>query len=108
MKRIVLFSVAAALATSVIAKNSGAPTIDNSNQHHTPASALQPDEYMANTIILKVRPEYRSACTNSQIQIPAVIDYFVMIGADNIRKIYPNKKAPETAKSKTGLPMIDL
>jgi hypothetical protein len=59
-------------------------------------------------MILKVLPDYRSACTNEQIAIPAITNYFVMIGVDNVRKIYPNHKVPATAKNKWGAPMIDL
>ncbi|HET6992821.1 MAG TPA: hypothetical protein VFJ43_15915, partial [Bacteroidia bacterium] len=96
MKRIITISLLTVFAANIHAKNT--ETIANSvglpPQHYTPTTKLQPDEYMSNTLIIKVLPAYRSQCTNQQISIPSVVDYFTMIGVDNIKKIYPLKKAP--------------
>src|SRR5665213_89627 len=111
MKRIITLSITVAFAANLFAHASGTPAKKSGQeftQHYTLASMLHPDDYMANTMILKVREEYRPACTNEQIAIQAVSDYFLSIGVDNIHKIYPLKEAPKTAKNKWGKPMIDL
>jgi len=110
MKRIFTISLVALIAAGLSAKTTGTQSISSGHygQNHTPVTQLQPDEYMSNTLIIKVLPEYRSKCTNGQIAIPAVVNFFTMIGADNIKKIYPLKSAPEKATNKFGAPMIDL
>lgn len=63
---------------------------------------------MQNTLIIKVLPEFRSLCTNEQIAIPSVENFFTMIGMDNIKKIYPRHKAPTKQYNEFGQPLVDL
>ncbi len=107
MKRIVTFTLAATFAVALHAGKGNAVT-GLRPQNYTPVSMLQPDEYMANTMIIKVLPEYRNACTSERIAIPAVTDYFAMVGADVVKKKYPNHKAPAKAVNEFGKPLIDL
>lgn len=110
MKRIITLALVTAFAANLSARD-GATTGAAHRlpaQKYTPTTQLQPDEYMQNTLIIKVLPEFRSQCTNTGINIPSVINYFTMIGMDNIKKIYPNHKAPEKPFNKYGAPMIDL
>ncbi len=110
MKRI--FTIA--LATVFAANLSARVNSTNGNSHslpaqkYTPTTKLQSDEYMQNTLIIKVLPEFREKCTNEMINIPSVVDFFTMVGMDNLKKIYPNHKAPLTPLNKWGAPMIDL
>ncbi len=74
----------------------------------TPIETMQPDEYMANTIIVNMLPEYRNACSANQIAIPALNDFFLMLGADRVEKMFPLHKAPEKAFNEWGAPMEDI
>lgn len=85
-----------------------APNSIRKNPVHTPIEQLQPDEYMGNTIIVNVLPEYRSLCSVNQIAIPALNDFFLMIGADRVEKMFPNHKAPEKPYNAQGAPMEDI
>jgi serine protease len=110
MKRIFTFTLLAAFAANLSARNTA--LTENSGrlpaQKYTPTTQLQPDEYMQNTLIIKVLPEFRANCTNEQINIQSVTDLFNMIGVDNIKKIYPNHKAPKEKFNKYGAPLVDL
>lgn len=75
---------------------------------YTPIENMQPDEYMANTMIINVLPEYRNVCTANHIGIQAVNDFFLMIGADRVEKMFPNHKAPAKAFNEWGAPMEDI
>ncbi|HTF03566.1 MAG TPA: S8/S53 family peptidase [Bacteroidia bacterium] len=77
-------------------------------QNFTPVETLQPDEYMANTMIVNVLPAYRNACSANHIDIPALNDFFLMIGADRVEKMFPLHKAPEKAFNEYGAPMEDI
>ena len=78
------------------------------NPAFTPIENMQPDEYMSNTIIVNVLPEYRNACGTSSINIPVVNDFFLMIGADRVEKMFPLHKAPARAFNEWGAPMEDI
>ncbi|MDQ3108325.1 MAG: S8 family peptidase [Bacteroidota bacterium] len=109
MKRIFTIALLTAFAASSSARNTSAVTSHTlPAQKYTPTTLLQPDEYMQNTLIIKVLPQFRAQCTNEQIAIPSVQNFFTMIGVDNIKKIYPNHKTPEKAVNKYGAPMMDL
>lgn len=107
MKRILTFTIACALAAPVLARTASAEAA-RPHQNHTPVSSLQPDEYMANTMLFNVLPEYRNLCTNEHIAIPALNDFFAMIGAVDVQKKYPNHKQPSKKVNQWGAPMVDL
>ncbi|MBI3509026.1 MAG: S8 family peptidase [Bacteroidetes bacterium] len=107
MKRIFTIITTFAVATSLSARNGNAPSV-TPHQNHTPVSKLAPDEYMANTMIFNMLPEFRSVCSNEHINIPELNDFFTMIGAVQVKKIYPNEKQPETKFNKYGQKMVDI
>lgn len=78
------------------------------NPAFTPLENMQPDEYMANTIIINVLPEFRNVCGASHINIPALNDFFLMIGADRVEKMFPLHKAPTKSVNGWGAPMEDI
>lgn len=78
------------------------------NPAFTPLETMQPDEYMSNTIIVNVLPEYRGSCTNNYISINAVNDFFLMIGADRVEKMFPTHQAPTKRFNEWGAPMEDI
>ena len=110
MKKIITLVLVTVFTSYLIAQNDeiGSRAIAVSGQHYTPASSLQADDYMANTLIIKVLPAHRSLCLAEQISIPSVINCFTMLGVDHIKKIYPRHKVPEKAFNKWGAPMVDL
>lgn len=79
-----------------------------SNPAFTPLENMQPDEYMSNTIVVNVLPEYRNNCGSNYIDIPALNDFFLMIGADRVEKMFPLHKAPAKAFNEWGAPMEDI
>lgn len=110
MKRIFTIALFSAFVINIAAKNNS--DVVNSNvlpaQKYTPTTNLQPDEYLQNTLIMNVLPEYREKCTNNEIGIQSVVDFFTMIGVDNVKKIYPNHKVPTEKFNKYGAPLVDL
>ncbi|MEO5645452.1 MAG: S8/S53 family peptidase [Bacteroidia bacterium] len=109
MKRIFTIALFTAFAANLSAKNNSlVNTSALPAQKYTPTTQLQSDEYMQNTLIIKVLPQFRGQCTNEQIAIPSVVNFFNMIGMDNIKKIYPNHKVPAKQFNSYGAPMIDL
>lgn len=77
-------------------------------QHYTPLSQLQPGDYMANTMIVNVLPQYRSNCATNSISIPAVQAFLGNIGAVSVEKMFPLHKAPQSEFNRWGAPMIDI
>lgn len=110
MKRILTISLLTMFAANISAKTTGNAGTGSGlpQQKYTPTTLLSPDEFMSNTLIIKVLPEYRSRCSNAQITIPSVVNFFTMIGVDNIKKIYPLHQQPSKQFNSYGAPMIDL
>jgi serine protease len=108
MKRISTLILAFAFVAPAFARNPNAPATPVRKQNFTPLSQLKPDEYMANTMIFKMVPQYRSACSNNFISINAINDFFAMIGAVDMQKKFPNHEAPAKKINQWGAPMIDL
>jgi serine protease len=65
-------------------------------------------EYLANTIIVKVKQGYRSQCDNTNINIPALSQYFKQLGSYTIAKKYPNIAPPQEKYDKYGRKYADL
>ena len=68
----------------------------------------QADDYMANTIIIKVNPLYRNVCTEKEIKNPALAKALQTIGASNLHKKFPRDKAPERTHNAQGFKYADL
>jgi serine protease len=77
-------------------------------QSYTPLAQLTAGDYLPATMIVKVKPQYRSFCGPQGITIPAVSNFMSTIGADQVAKMFPNHKAPDRAVNAWGQPMIDL
>lgn len=104
MKTTRTLALLAGIAVSVV--SFAAPA--HVNPAFTPVETMQPDEYMSNTIIVNVLPDYRNACGNNSIGIPSLNDFFLMIGADRVEKMFPLHKAPAKAVNEWGAPMEDI
>jgi serine protease len=78
-----------------------------STEFHLPAGLTEAD-YKANTIILKLKPEYRTIATANSINDPRLIAVFDELQAQNLGKIYPHHAPPSMAKNAYGYPLVDL
>ncbi len=65
-------------------------------------------DYISNAVIFRVKPEYRSLCTEQGVSIPALTKIFDLINAQTVWKKFPGKKSPETDLNKYGEKMEDL
>ena len=68
----------------------------------------QPPSYLPNTIILKVKPEYRAQCHPTSIEIPALQKIFQTIQTISIQKKFPEQQPPKEKYNKWGYPLVDL
>ena len=64
--------------------------------------------YLPNTIILKVKPAYRSLCTNTAINLAGLGKVLQQIGASHIKKQYPLCLPPAEPLNPDGKPYADL
>ncbi|HWY09844.1 MAG TPA: S8/S53 family peptidase [Bacteroidia bacterium] len=76
------------------------------------AYKLQPNvaakDYMANTIIFKVKETLRSSCTEQGVNIPSLQKSFNTVGITSVNKIFKNEQAPREKFNKYGQPLTDL
>ncbi len=79
------------------------------NRHffQMPASITESD-YIANTVIVKVKPEFRQFCTADKISIPEVETIVAEAQTQQLYKLFPHSLAPETEKNERGEKLIDL
>ncbi|MES2386529.1 MAG: S8 family peptidase [Bacteroidota bacterium] len=65
-------------------------------------------EYLPGTVIIKVRPEYRSSCGTDEINIEGFRRLKNDYGFSNIKKQYPNAEIPAVQTSPYAKPFADL
>jgi serine protease len=69
---------------------------------------LADSDYLARTIIFKIKPEFRAFCNENVIDLPKLNNVLTSIGAKNVVKKFPKKTKPETEFNKYGDRMADL
>ena len=84
MKLAILFIFSICFSYSVVAQKS----------YSLPIS-ITPNDYMANTIIIKVKPSYASVCSNTKINHGLFNTLATAIGMYNLHKKFPLDKTPE-------------
>lgn len=60
------------------------------------------------TVILKVKPAYRSLCDNNSIRIPQLQNLFTQLGNCQVVKKFPYASVPGQQRSKDGHRLVDL
>lgn len=75
--------------------------------YHLPSNISHSD-YIPNTIILKVKTEYRNLCANDKINHTAFITLASSIGVNHLSKKFPLDKAPEKIYNQAGQRYADL
>ncbi len=73
---------------------------------------LQPkvtaNDYMANTIIFKVKESFRSSCTEQGVNIASLQKGFNAIGLASVNKIFKNEQPPREKVNQYGHQLTDL
>lgn len=65
-------------------------------------------DYLAKTIILRVKPSFRASCSNDKIDHPLFNSFASSIGAVQLHKKFPLDKAPEKEFNEAGQRYADL
>lgn len=65
-------------------------------------------DYLANTIIIKVKEAFRPMCSEQGVNIPALQKSFATIGLSTITKKFRNEQPPKEKYNKQGLRLADL
>ncbi|MFI5150882.1 MAG: S8 family serine peptidase [Bacteroidia bacterium] len=69
---------------------------------------ISSDEFMPQTLVLKVKPSYRSACTMNAFNNTAFNALMSLAGANQFQRVFPNTPAPTEEFNRNGQRMIDL
>lgn len=71
-------------------------------------SSISSNEYMAATIIIKVKPAFGNLCSESKIDHASFTALSKTIGVTNLHKKFPHDKSPIRAKNEAGQDYADL
>lgn len=72
------------------------------------SKAQQNTQYLPNTLIIKVKQEYRDKCSVNNIAIPELQKIFQNIQVSSITKKFPLQQPPREKFNKWGYPLVDL
>ena len=82
---------------------------NHTSRAFTMSSGLREGDYIPNTIIFKVKPQYRQNCKpNSVDNLLPLQDFLENYGAKNLNKIYPHQTVPEIERNALGQKLVDL
>ncbi|MBL0048361.1 MAG: S8 family serine peptidase [Bacteroidetes bacterium] len=107
MRKITFLLALISLAT-LVASASNRAINSNAKSSKQFELALSDNEYLKNTVIVKLKPEFRNVASTTSIQQPALIAYLNSIGITNIKKIFPLKNPPLQSKNERGETLVDL
>ncbi len=79
----------------------------NSKYFELPPLANESD-YIKNTVILKVKPDFRAQCTETSVDIPKLQQVFAQLGVITLQKKFPTLKAPGKQRNELGQTYADL
>jgi subtilisin family serine protease len=71
-------------------------------------SDISANDYVAKTIIIKVKPAFVSVCSDTKIDHPAFTSLATVVGVSNLHKKFPLDKSPEKPFNNTGQAYADL
>ncbi len=71
-------------------------------------SNIRPNDYVANTIVVKVKPEFRDACSTNAIENEALNHFLNDISTTKLNKIFPHHQAPVRSYNAQGQKLADL
>jgi serine protease len=103
MKKIATLCVLALLGSAGI----NAQTKSSAPRFTIPAGVGM-DEFIPNTVVLKVKPQFRGICGPNSINNAAFNALMAQTGGTTLEKVFPHSPAPETEFNKYGQRMVDL
>ncbi len=71
-------------------------------------STITSKDYLKNTIILKLKPQYRNIADQKKIDNPLLDQVLAYVGVSALSKKFPNHKAPERKHNELGQAYADL
>lgn len=71
-------------------------------------SNMTSKDYLSNTVILKLKPQYRNIASQKKIDNPLLDQVLAYVGVSTLSKKFPNHKAPEKKHNELGQAYADL
>ena len=102
---LLLFSIFASI--SLGQNNSGQITKKNETYFKFQSNVTKED-YLPQTIIFKIKPEYRHLCNNYRIENPSLNKILSELDVVSLEKKFPGKKDPGRATNERGEKLVDL
>ncbi|HEY4799728.1 MAG TPA: S8 family serine peptidase, partial [Bacteroidia bacterium] len=82
---------------------------DHTPRHFSMPSNVKEGDYLPNTVIFKMKPQYRQNCKVASVDnLLPLQDFLSSVGAQKVAKIYPNHEAPATERNMLGKKLVDL
>jgi serine protease len=97
MKHVIIIILCSVLYIQAIAQKA----------YHLP-STISNNDYMAKTIIIKVKPAFANICSNTKIEHPSFNFLSAAVGVNNLHKKFPFDKSPAKPFNATGQAFADL
>lgn len=69
---------------------------------------ITPSDYMANTLIFKVKDQYRNQCGTEGLSVASLNQIMMELGASKVEKMFPFSKAPKEKVNKLNQKYADL
>lgn len=115
MKKFITIACTATIACSTAFTFAGnnakviIPGHEEMNFFRMPKGLVEGEDYLAKTIIFKVKPEYRSNCKVQSIDnLLPLSDFLNTIGAQDLRKLYPKHTPPTREYNEVGQKLVDI
>ncbi len=113
MKKFTPFFTALFTCCAVIAFAGNRANVIIPGDHFPKSFRMDPtakeEDYLAKTVVLKVKPQLRQNCkVNSIDNILPLQDLLNSIGAQKFAKMFPNHRAPEKEVNEVGIPLVDI
>ena len=80
----------------------------NAQKTYQLPSNVTSNDYMAKTIIIKVKPAFASVCSNNKIENASFVAFANAVGVTNLHKKFPLDKSPEKPTNVAGQKYADL
>src|ERR1035437_5854097 len=82
---------------------------DHSPKSFRTSSKVKEGDYLPNTVIFKVKSQYRQNCkVNSVDNILPIQDYLQNVGAQDVAKLFPHHQSPLQERNALGKKNVDL
>jgi len=82
--------------------------LNESNKYFQMSPLVKADDYMAKTVVFKIKQEYSPYCSIDQISISTLQQILNSFGFTGLEKMFPNSKRPEKRKNKYGMDYANL